>query len=127
MARRKRKTGIEEATGIVLGFANLVDALFVRYTGKTMQTLLKESAQRPRELPPGKELPGNETALSEPAIPLADAYAILGLKPDASLEDVERHYRNLARAFHSDKGAAMNDEAMKLLNRAYERITKGRE
>jgi len=111
---------MEDATAIVMGFANLVDALFLRYTGKTMQTLLTESAQRPRELPAGEK-----TVLPAVAdIPLADAYAILGLKPDASLEDVKKHYRNLARAFHSDSGNVMNDEAMKLLNRAYETITR---
>lgn len=121
MPKRKRKTGLEEATGIVLGFADLVDVLFLRYTGKTMQDLLKESAQRLRDLPAGEK-----TATADPDMPLADAYAILGLKPDAPPDDVKRNYRNLARAFHSDSGSAMNDEAMKLLNRAYERITKGR-
>ncbi len=54
MTRRKRKTGMEDATAIVMGFANLVDALFLRYTGKTMQTLLKEFGERPRELPQGE-------------------------------------------------------------------------
>jgi len=122
MARRKRKTGIEDATAIVLGFANLVDTLFLKYTGKTMQDLLKESAQHPRELPAGEK-----TVIADSDMPLADAYAILGLKPGAPLDDVKKHYRNLAMAFHSDKGTAMNDEAMKLLNRAYDRITKGRE
>ncbi len=117
MPKRKRKTGMEEATGIVLGFANLLDTLFVRYTGKTMQDLLTESAQRPRELPPGKE-----TVPSEPAMPLADAYTILGLKPDASIEDVKKHYRNLANLFHPDRGGYT--EAMRLLNQAYERVTK---
>ena len=129
MPRRKRKTEMEEATGIVLGFADMVDALFVRYTGKTVQTLLKESAQRPIAINTsgsGRELPsGEKTAPADPDIPLADAYAILGLKPGAPLEDVKKHYRNLARAFHSDMGSAMNDEAMKLINRAYGRITKG--
>ncbi len=118
MPKRKKKTGMEDATGMVLGFANLVDALFLKYTGKTMQDLLKESAHRPRELPQGEK-----TVVVEPGLPLADAYAILGLKPDASIEDVKKHYRNLAFAFHSDRGG-MNDEAMKLLNRAYETITK---
>ena len=115
---RKKKAGMEDATAIVMGFANLVDALFQRYTGKTMQDLLKESAQRPRELPAGEKLAPVNSDMS-----LADAYMILGLKPDASLEDVKKHYRNLAWAFHSDKGSVMNDEAMKLLNRAYETIT----
>ncbi len=121
---RKRKTGMEDATAVVMGFANVVDALFLRYTGRTVQDLLKESAQRPRELPAGEKTAPTE---AEPDIPLDWAYSVLGLKPDAPLEDVKKHYRNLARAFHSDKGSVMNDEAMKLLNRAYERITKGRE
>lgn len=123
MPSHKRKTGMEDATAIVMGFANLVDTLFLRYTGKTMRDLINESAQRPRELPAGQK---TETVGTEPDIPLADAYAILGLKPDASLNDVKKHYRNLARAFHSDSGSAMNDEAMKLLNRAYDRITKAK-
>jgi DnaJ-domain-containing protein 1 len=111
---------MEEATAIVMGFANLVDALFLKYTGKTMQTLLTEPAQRPGELPAGEK-----TTTAAPDIPLADAYMILGLKPEAPLDDVKKHYRNLAMAFHSDRGGAMNDEAMKLLNRAYARITRG--
>ncbi len=118
MPKRKRKTEMEDATAIVPGFANLVDALFPKYTGKTTQDLLKESAQRPRELPQGEK-----TAVVEPGLPPADAYAILGLKPDASIEDVKKYYRNLEFAFHSDR-VGMNDEAMKLLNRAYETITK---
>lgn len=114
---------MEEATGIVMGFANMVDALFVRYTGRTVQDLLRESAQRPKELPRGDA----KAVTKEPEMALDWAYSVLGLKPDASLGDVKRNYRNLARAFHSDTGSVMNDEAMKLLNRAYERITKGRE
>jgi len=114
---------MEEATAMVMGFANLVDALFVRYTGRTLTDLVKES-QRPRELPAGQKTAVIER---EPDMPLADAYAILGLKPDASLEDIKRSYRNLARAFHSDSHNVMNDEAMKVINRAYERVTKGRQ
>ena len=118
MPRRKRKTEMENATEIVMGFATLVDTIFVRYTGKTVQTLLKESAQRPRALPSGEKaiLPAVTDIL------LADAYAIFGLKPDATLEDVKKQYHSLARAFHSDRGIALNDEAMKLLNKAYECI-----
>jgi curved DNA-binding protein CbpA len=55
-------------------------------------------------------------------MPLDMAYAILGLKPGASLDDVKRNYRNLASLFHPDKGGYA--EAMRLLNQAYERITK---
>ena len=122
MTKRKRKSGMEDATAVVMGFANMVDALFMRYTGKTLQDLVRESA-RPRELPAGQK---KSLAEAEPDMPLDWAYSVLGLKPDASLDDVKRNYRNLARLFHSDKGTAMNDEAMKLINRAYERISKGR-
>jgi len=118
---RKRKTGMEDATAAVMGFANLVDTLFVRYTGRTVQELLRESAQRPRELPAGEKTSPIEV---EPGMPLDWAYSVLGLKPDASLDDVKKNYRNLARLFHSDKGNVMTDEAMKLINRAYARITK---
>jgi len=119
MARRKRQAAMEDATAVVMGFANLVDTLFVRYTGKTVQDLLKESAQRPRELPAGEKTAAIE---ADSDMRLDFAYSLLGLKPGASLEDVKRNYRNLARAFHSDKGSVMNDEAMKLLNRAYDSI-----
>ena len=123
MARRKRTTGIDEVAAIVMGLANVADALFVRYTGRTLTELIKEPA-RPRELPAGER---TAIAEAEPEMRLADAYAILGLKSDASLAEVKRNYRNLARAFHSDKGSVMNDEAMKLLNRAYEKISRGKQ
>ena len=123
MAKRKPSTGMDEATAAVMGLANVVDALFVRYTGKTLQDLVRESAQRPRELPAGQKTVPQET---EPDMTLDMAYAVLGLKSDASPEEIKRNYRNLARAFHSDKGSVMNDEAMKLLNKAYARATQGR-
>ena len=31
-----------------------------------------------------------------------DYYAILGLKPGSSLEEVKHHYRRLAKVFHPD-------------------------
>ena len=120
MTKRKRKTGMEDATAIVMGFANLVDTLFLRYTGKTMQTLLKEFGERPKELPQGEKA----EATAEPDMPLDWAYSVLGLSATASLDEVKQHYRNLARVFHPDAGGYK--EAMVLLNRAYERITKGK-
>lgn len=118
MARRKRKTEMQNAAEVVLGFANLVDALFLRYTGKTMGTLLREYGERPRELPQGEQ-----KVVAEPDMPLAHAYMVMGLRPqDASIEEVKRRYRNLANLFHPDRGGYK--EAMVLLNRAYERIMK---
>jgi len=55
-------------------------------------------------------------------MPLADAYAVLGLPQTASLEEVKRNYRSLAVVFHPDKTRTGYDAAMKLLNNAYERI-----
>lgn len=127
MPKRKGKSQAADAVGTVLAFAEVVDALFMRYTGKTIPAWLKESQERPRELPPGKEPLEKEIASSDPAMPLDLAYSVLGLKLDASPDDVKKNYRNLARAFHSDRGSAMNDEAMKLLNRAFDTIRRHKE
>ena len=116
MARRKRKTEIQNAFDAIAGFRDLVDETFEKLTGKSIAAWLSEFGSRPSELPPE-----GETTLNESSMRLADAYAVLGLTPNAPPEQVKKHYRNLAKVFHSDKGA-MNDEAMKLLNRAYGRI-----
>jgi len=120
MADRKRKGQRQNTFQVALDFAELVDALFERYTGKTLGALLREPAPRPREIPRAKE-----AVVQEAPMPLADAYAILGLKPDAPLEEVKQHYRNLANLFHPDKGGYK--EAMILLNRAYDQIMKERQ
>ena len=117
MPHRKRKTREENPFLIVEQFAGIVDTLFVRYTGKTLGQHLREPQARPRELPSGQS-----PAPQEPAMPLADAYAVLGLPQTASLEEVKRNYRNLARLFHPDKGGYK--EAMILLNNAHDRIIK---
>jgi len=125
MARQKRKTREENPFLIVEQFAGMVDALFVRYTGKTMGQHLREPQGRPRELPPvGPSWPPEpkvrQPILSEQNMPLADAYAVLGLPPTATLEQAKRNYKHLAAIFHPDKGGYT--EAMVLLNRAYEQI-----
>lgn len=117
MQKRKRKSQAADAVGTVLAFAEVVDALFLRYTGKTIPAWLKEPQERPKELPAGEK-----TVASAEDMSLADAYGILGLKLGASLEDVKKHYRNLAYLFHPDRGGY--GEAMILLNRAYARIMK---
>ncbi|MBA7661759.1 hypothetical protein ES703_69779 [subsurface metagenome] len=119
MAKRgARNKDLDELSGLLNSYVDIVNATSERLTGKTIAAWLEEIRQRPIELPPGES-----AAPSQSGMPLADAYAILGLKPDAPPGDVKKHYRRLAHVFHSDKGG-MNDEAMKLLNRAYERITK---
>ncbi|MBA7650024.1 hypothetical protein ES703_57825 [subsurface metagenome] len=118
MPKRKGKTALQDAFDAIAGFRDLVDETFVKLTGKPISAWLREYESRPRELP-GEKQP----APSQPSMALADAYAVLGLTPNAPPEQVKKHYRNLARLFHSDMGA-MNDEAMKLLNRAYDRIKR---
>jgi|GEM_PF-1642604 len=120
MAKRRRKTEVQDAFDAIAGFRDLVDETFEKLTGKPIAAWLREIGSQPRELPQG-----TETTSYEPSMRLADAYAVLGLTPNAPPEQVKKHYRNLAKVFHSDKGA-MNDEAMKLLNRAYDAIQKHR-
>lgn len=118
MPRRKKKTEIQDAFDVIAGFRDLVDETFEKFTGKSIAAWLKEFQQPLGELPPGQTAAPQQ----EPAIPLANAYAILGLPQNASLEEVKRNYRNLARLFHPDKGGYT--EAMVLLNNAYDRIKR---
>ncbi len=118
MAKRDGGKKSQSELGGIVDFAHMINDTFEALTGKTIPKWFEEFRQRPGELPPGEE--GRSLEL---VMPLVDAYAILGLKPTATPAEVKKHYRNLARFFHSDKGA-MNDEAMKLLNRAHDRITK---
>ena len=118
MAKRGGKSeDLDDLSRVLNSYVNVVNAAFERFTGKSVAAWLEEFRQRPQELPPGGEVSSSDT------MSLVNAYSILGLPQTGSLEEVKRNYRNLAMAFHSDRGA-MNDEAMKLLNRAYERITK---
>ncbi|MBA7506184.1 Co-chaperone protein DjlA [subsurface metagenome] len=120
MARRKGKSKQEHTFGVVLDFVDLVDTTFERLTGKTIASWLKEFQQQPRELP-GREQAAPQ---QEQGMPLADAYAVLGLPQTASLEEVKRNYNRLSFIFHPDKGGY--EEAQKLLNRAYEAIQRRR-
>jgi len=119
MAKRGGKKKSQSELGVIVDLAHTINDTFEVLTGKTVTGWFEEFRQRPRELPPGGEVSSSDT------MSLANAYSILGLTPNAPPEQVETHYRNLAKVFHSDKGAAMNDEAMKLLNRAHDRVTKG--
>ena len=120
MAKRKRKTKIQDAFDTIAGFRDLVNETFEKLTGKSVAAWLSEFQQQPRELPGRKQTVSQE----ESAMPLADAYAVLGLPQTASLEEVKRNYKRLAAVFHPDKGGYT--EAMVLLNRAYEQIQRHR-
>ncbi|MCR4937613.1 MAG: J domain-containing protein [Lachnospiraceae bacterium] len=56
-----------------------------------------------------------------------DAYHILGLKPDASKEDIKKAYRELCKRYHPDNaGASERDKKLYLLTgMAYRKLTEG--
>ena len=61
-----------------------------------------------------------------------DPYKVLGVKPDATDEEIKKAYRNLARKYHPDKYrdsdlADLASEKMKEVNAAYEEIKTMRE
>ncbi len=60
-----------------------------------------------------------------------DPYSVLGIKPDATDDEVKQAYRQLARKYHPDNYqnnplADLAEEKMKEINEAYESITKMR-
>ena len=118
MARRKKKTDMEGAQGILLGYVNVLDAVFTRATGKRMMDWLEEFRRQPRELPLGP----TPTA-SEPEMSLDWAYAVMGLVGDAPAKEITRRYRALANLYHPDHPGGYA-EAFKILDRAYKRIMK---
>jgi len=48
-------------------------------------------------------------------------YEVLGIAPDASIEEVKHRYRQLAKVFHPDTGNG-DTKAMSKLNQAYQKI-----
>ena len=62
---------------------------------------------------------------------MSDPYSILGVKPEASDDEVKRAYRELARKYHPDNYqnnplADLAEEKMKEINEAYDTITRMR-
>ncbi len=62
---------------------------------------------------------------------MSDPYQVLGVKPDASDEEIKRAYRELARKYHPDNYqnnplADLAEEKMKEINEAYDAVTKMR-
>lgn len=62
---------------------------------------------------------------------MRDPYSVLGVKPDASDQEIKKAYRELARKYHPDNYvdnplADLAEEKMKEINEAYDQITKQR-
>ena len=62
---------------------------------------------------------------------MTDPYSVLGIRPDATDEEVKQAYRELARKYHPDRYrdsdlADLASEKMKEINAAYEQIQKMR-
>jgi curved DNA-binding protein CbpA len=58
--------------------------------------------------------------------PLDDPYRTLGLEPDASMAEVKRAYRRLAKAFHPDSAGEAALPRFLAIHEAYERLNSGR-
>jgi len=119
MAGRKGKKKSQSELGVIVDIAHTINDTFEALTGKSVAGWFEEFRQRPRALP--GEAPA--APQQEPTMSLARAYAVLGLPPTATMGEVKRNYKNLAVVFHPDKEGGF-EEAMKLLNNAYDRVKK---
>ena len=90
------------------------------FSGKSISSWVQEAWEKSQ-----KTTIGQATAGVERAARAVDPYSILGLPHSASLEEVEMRYRQLSNIYHPDKKGGY-EEAMKLLNNAYEAIKRGR-
>jgi len=117
--RGRKKRSQNSLGGVILDLVDVVDESFERLTGKSVAAWFEEFRQRPRELPASGEQAAPQ---EEPPMSLARAYMVLGLPQTASLEEVKKNYRNLAAVLHPDKGGT--NEAMTLLNQAYDAVTR---
>ncbi|KAG5471533.1 hypothetical protein LSCM1_01627 [Leishmania martiniquensis] len=55
-----------------------------------------------------------------------DPYKILGVKPDASKDEIKKAYHRLALRFHPDSGAEGNSARFAAVNEAYETVKDGK-
>jgi len=58
--------------------------------------------------------------------PIGDPYRVLGLEPGASMADVKRAYRRLAKAYHPDSAGEAALPRFLAIHEAYERLLTGR-
>lgn len=72
---------------------------------------------------------GGRAGAAQPASQLEDAYAVLGLKPSASDDEVKKAYRRLISQHHPDKlvSKGLPEEMMTLAKEKTQKITKAYE
>ncbi|MGQ9616213.1 MAG: TerB family tellurite resistance protein [Spirochaetota bacterium] len=56
-----------------------------------------------------------------------DPYSVLGLKPDCSVEEIQRAYRNLARKYHPDRVLHLGHEFVQLAGEKFKAISEAYE
>ena len=95
----------------------LSDIVFT-FSGKSISDWVQEAWEKSQKTTIGQAAGGVERAARA-----VDPYAILGLPSSASLEDVDRRYKQLSNVYHPDKKGGY-EGAMKLLNSAYEQIKR---
>jgi len=85
----------------------------------------QSSGQQKRQHKEGRRKPGERDD--------AHYYAVLGLTPDASIEQIKKAYRNLMGRYHPDRLSSLNPEQQaassekaKLINEAYHIIERRR-
>ena len=100
--------------------AKELNDIVLTFSGKSISGWVQEAWEKSQ-----RTTIGQATAGVERAARAVDPYAILGIPSSASLEDVERRYRQLSNVYHPDKEGGY-EGAMKLLNNAYEAIKRGR-
>ena len=73
-----------------------------------------------------KDLISRGVAVLGPEIQTNDPYSILGVRSTASQKVVDWAYRAMAHESHPDSGTNPNEEKMKAINSAYDKIKEER-
>ena len=118
MARQKKKANV---FSVMLDLIDVVDTAVERVTGKDIASWTRYFQEQSKI-----EAERSERSIPKSTTASADPYAVLGLPPTASLEEVKKRYRKLTMIYHPDREGGYT-EAMKRVNEAYEQITKEKE